>query len=161
MLNLQPSEALNSIIEFVLRQQGAEMADALRARMQEQDTIATGDGLNSIEDRATANVLEILGEDYLLKVDQGQEAGTVANIDSLERWVTARGLAPMESVESFAAAIQQAIYKSGTIKRFNYGGANLLQYVIDQEMPGLTAALEAQIQDALEKGIIEQINNKN
>lgn len=160
MLNLGPQEALNSIIEFVLRKNATEMEDALRGRMQEQDTVATGAGLNSIESAVSANVLEILGEDYLLRVDQGQEAGTVANIDNLIEWATARGLAPAENIESFAAGVQQAIYKNGTIKRFGYDGANLLEYVVDQHMPVIASDLETQLQEALEKGIIEQINKK-
>lgn len=155
---LNPQETVNSIIEFVLRKHGSEMENTLRARMQEQDTVATGTGLNSIESAASANVLEILGEDYLLRVDQGQEAGTVANIDDLIEWATARGLAPAENIESFAAGVQQAIYKNGTIKRFGYAGANLLEYVLDQHLAELTQDIETSLQDALEKGIIEQLN---
>lgn len=155
---LNPQETVNSIIEFVLRKHGSEMENTLRARMQEQDTVATGTGLNSIESAASANVLEILGEDYLLRVDQGQEAGTVANIDNLIEWVTARGLAPAENIESFAAGVQQAIYKNGTIKRFGYAGANLLEYVLDQHLADLIGNIETSLQEALEKGIIEQIN---
>lgn len=155
---LNPQETVNSIIEFVLRKHGSEMENTLRARMQEQDTVATGTGLNSIESAASANVLEILGEDYLLRVDQGQEAGTVANIDDLIEWATARGLAPAENIESFAAGVQQAIYKNGTIKRFGYAGANLLEYVLDQHLAELTQDIETSLQEALEKGIIEQLN---
>ena len=136
------------------------MENALRARMQEQDTIATGTGLNSIESAVSVNVLDILGEDYLLRVDEGQDAGTVANIDDLIQWATARGLAPAENIESFAAGVQQAIYKNGTIKRFGYQGANLLEYVIDQYLPQIAQDLEAKLQEGLEKGIIEQINKK-
>lgn len=155
---LNPQETVNSIIEFVLRKHGSEMENTLRARMQEQDTVATGTGLNSIESAASANVLEILGEDYLLRVDQGQEAGTVANIDDLIEWATARGLAPAENIESFAAGVQQAIYKNGTIKRFGYAGANLLEYVLDQHLAELTQDIEISLQEAIEKGIIEQLN---
>jgi len=117
--------------------------------------------INFIESSVDEYTLTVLGEDYLLDVDQGQPAGTVADIDDLINWVDARGLAPAENVESYAAGVQQAIYKRGTIKRFNYEGANLLQYVLDQDMPKIALDLETKITRELEKAIAKNINKGN
>jgi hypothetical protein len=161
MLDQLSEGQLKSIINFVLKQNSERVENTLRGRMQEQDTIATGRGLNSIESSVDEYTLTVLGEDYLLDVDQGQPAGTVADIDDLINWVDARGLAPAENVESYAAGVQQAIYKRGTIKRFNYEGANLLQYVLDQDMPKIALDLETKITRELEKAIAKNINKGN
>jgi hypothetical protein len=161
MLDQLSEGQLKSIINFVLKQNGERVENTLRGRMQEQDTIATGRGLNSIESEVEDYTLTIMGEDYLLDVDQGQPAGTVADINDLINWVDARGLAPAENIESYAAGVQQAIYKRGTIKRFNYEGANLLQYVLDQDMPKIALDLETKITRELEKAIAKNINKGN
>jgi len=161
MLDQLSEGQLKSVINFVLKKNAERVENTLRGRMQEQDTIATGRGLNSIESSVDEYTLTVLGEDYLLDVDQGQPAGTVADIDDLINWVDARGLAPAENIESYAAGVQQAIYKRGTIKRFNYEGANLLQYVLDQDMPKIALDLETRITRELEKAIAKNINKGN
>lgn len=161
MLDDLSASELNSIIDFVLRKTGTEMEETLRAELQIEDLIATGRGLNSIESQVDANTLSVMGEDYLLKVDEGQPAGTVANLDSLIEWATARGLAPAENIESFAAGVQQAIYKRGTIKRFGYEGANFLEYVLNEHLPSMASELEMQISSAIEKAIAKNINKNN
>jgi hypothetical protein len=162
MLDQLSEQQFNSIVGFVLRQNAEPMARTMRGNLQARDLIATGAGINSIESSVSTNSLVISGEDYLLKVDQGQPPGTVANLQDLEVWVTARGLAPPENVEYFAMTIQQAIYKNGTIKRFGYEGANFIEYILDEYMPKIAYELETRISQELEKAIANNINkNKN
>lgn len=161
MLESLSASQLNSIIEFVLRANGPEMEDAVRGRLQVDDTIATGKGLDSIDSSVEDRTLSILGEDYLLKVDEGQPAGTVADINSLMEWVDARSLAPPESVESYAYGIQQAIYKRGTIKRFGYEGTGFIDYILEQYMPKIANDLELKIAQELERAISDNINKGN
>ena len=161
MLESLSASQLNSIIEFVLRANGPEMEDAVRGRLQVDDTIATGKGLDSIDSSVEDRTLSILGEDYLLKVDEGHPAGTVADINSLIEWVDARSLAPPENVESYAYGIQQAIYKRGTIKRFGYEGTGFIDYILEQYMPKIANDLELKIAQELERAISDNINKGN
>lgn len=161
MLEQLSSSQLYSIVEFILRANAPEMEVAVREKLQEDDTIATGKGLDSIESDVEDATLTILGEDYLKQVSEGQPAGTVANIDNLIEWVDARSLAPPENVASYAAGIQQAIFKRGTIKRFDYEGTGFIDFIIDQYMPKIVNDLEVKIAQELELAIAKQINKGN
>lgn len=158
---LNSAQELYNIIEFILRKNGAEMEVFVRDKMQEFDLQATGRGLDSVASVVDGDTLSIMGEDYLLALDDGQEAGTIARMEDLIEWATARGLAPAENIESFAAGVQQAIYKNGTIKRFGYQGTNFLKFAIDEYLPRLAGSIEEEIAEALEKGIIDKINRKD
>ena len=161
MLEGLSSSELNNLIEFVLRANADRVEVGVRDKLQTDDTIATGKSLDSITSEVGDNTLSILGEDYLNLVDSGQPAGTVVDINSLIEWVDARSLAPPENVESYAAGIQQAIYKRGTIKRFGYEGTGFIEFIIDQYLPKIANDLEMKITQELERVISEKINKGN
>lgn len=149
---------ITSIIQFVFRAHAGRLEASMVKDLQDNNFRATGTAIKSVTSDIEGNTLSILGEDYIEKLDKGQEPGTVARIDDLITWVTAKGLAPAENVESYAYGIQQAIYKRGTIERFNYEGANFIQYIIDQDVPKLVNDLEQRLGEAIEVAVARKIN---
>jgi hypothetical protein len=139
-------DVIDSVINEQLRAFGENVLKAgVEGLLREDDTVATGDSIRSLEIDVKKYVLELSGFGYLKAVDEGQPAGTIASISNLMKWIDAKQLAPPENIESYAYGIQQAIYKRGTIKRFNYEGSGFIDKAIERFSPDLVRVLEQDI----------------
>ena len=75
--------------------------------------------------------LNIYAAEYFDSVDKGTKPGTRPPYRKIYEWAKAKGIQPMnsKSFNQMVKNIQEAILQSGTIKRFGYKGANILDYV--------------------------------
>lgn len=139
-------DIIDSVINAQLKQYGENvLLKGVRGLLDADETVATGDSLESLEIDVKKYVLELSGFGYLKLVDEGQPKGTIASIESLKRWVDAKRLAPPDRVEDFAYGVQRAIQKEGTIKRFGYKGSGFIDNAIEKFTPTLLDILEQDI----------------
>lgn len=150
--------ALNEIVRFMLEKEGHVMTEALKDKMQQENLVGANRSYEGLTPSLDDLTLSIMGESYLSKVDEGQPKGTMANLNNLKKWVSAKQLAPPENVDSFASGVQAAIYKRGTIKRYNYQGADFLDYILNERVPKFVTELANEIADKAETIISEKYN---
>jgi len=117
----------------------------LKRKLQEDDTNVTGSAVSSLSYLMSESGLEILGNRYISAID----AGTVGynkppSPRNLEDWINARGITsnnPKYTTRDLAFAMSRTISLKGTIKRFQYKGSNLIQFVIDKNLQPLSEDL--------------------
>ena len=75
--------------------------------------------------------LNIYAAEYFDSVDKGTKPGKRPPYRKIYEWAKVKGIQPMNSknFNQMVKNIQEAILQSGTIKRFGYKGANILDYV--------------------------------
>ena len=98
------------------------ITSALKKRFTDQGHNVTGKGVASLEtivkEELGGLVIQILGLDYMGKQDSGLPPGTKPNIQGLERWVKARGIATdMKSVKRIAFFIGRNMERIGMHSR--------------------------------------------
>ena len=97
---------------------------------------ATGRLRNSVSGTVFASSksisLNIYAAEYFDSVDKGTKSGKRPPYSKIAEWAYAKGLQPMNKQNSkvrMIKSIQDAIATRGTIKRFGYKGAGILDYV--------------------------------
>lgn len=95
--------------------------------------------------------LNIYAAEYFEAVDKGTKSGRRPPRKKIEDWVQAKGISPTnsKSVKQMVKNIRQAIFNKGTIERFAYKGANILDF-IDQ-------AYSDEITEELKKGYLKDL----
>ena len=76
--------------------------------------------------------LDIFAADYFESVEKGRKPGKRPPYSKIEQWAAAKGLQPLNKQNSkvkMIKSIQDAIATRGTIKRFGYQGANIIDFV--------------------------------
>ena len=120
---------------------GEIFVNDLVSRMNEQNINATGRAARNLRYNANQKSLKITGPAYVLAVDEGlsranykgRQPSTSKN--GLIDWVSARiapGLSGME-LKRLTFAIAHTIKNTGTIKRFQYKGADLIDFILKEE----------------------------
>lgn len=117
-------------------------------------------------------VFKLAANDYLEYVDDGRKAGKMPPLKPIKDWMRRKGIRPKvqnpkgiknkklkkaiktankeKAVESMAFAIAKGIGKHGTIKRFNYEGADFMDRVVNS---GRVAELQTKISAFLKHDI--------
>jgi len=108
----------------------------IKSEIDAKDLNATGRLRNSVNGTVFASSksisLNIYAAEYFDAVDKGIKPGKRPPYSKIAEWAYAKGLQPMNKQNSkvrMIKSIQDAIATRGTIKRFGYKGANILDYV--------------------------------
>lgn len=101
-----------------MNQVGQLLVDEIKAQIKLRNKVASGDLLNSIRYKLTNDnnklEIDILGEPYLVFVDQGRRPGKrMIPTQKIEQWIGAKGLAIKGSKKSMAFAIAKSIQLKG------------------------------------------------
>lgn len=152
--------------------------DALRKDLKEDDTVASGRLRASIHPviKVFGNRFEMqfMMEDYWKSVDEGTKPGTKPNIAKILKWMGNKRIQPRQTKLgltggrskrarkvykdrklALAERIANAIYKRGTIKRFNYKGTGF----VSDYTKTLEKRMTESIRQATGKDITIQIKN--
>jgi hypothetical protein len=125
---------------------GEQFVNQFIERMNELDLNATGDAARNLRYKVTDLGFQITGNDYLRVVDDGRAAGKTpppVKTGTLENWVATKVAPGLDERElrRLTFAISKTIGRKGTIKRFKYQGAGIIDFVIKQNDEPLTADL--------------------
>ena len=119
---------------------GVMLVEKYKAQLRIDKTYATGDVSDSLDYRVTKDELTILSDIALKYIDQGRPPGEQPPISEIIRWAQTKGIRPRDGQGKFievndksmfrmAANISKSIASKGTIKRFNNGGSNIIDFV--------------------------------
>ena len=149
---------------------GEIFVNDLISRMNEQNVNATGNAARKIRYKANQKSLKITGPEYVLAVDEGLNRSNYkgrqpsTSNNGLNDWVSARvapGLSGME-LKRWTFAIAHTIKNSGTIKRFQYRGADLIDFILKKNLNRMTEDIADHVLEGIEKSITLNIKkNKN
>lgn len=117
---------------------GASIVDRMIDKMNGLDVNATGSAARSLRYETMPDGISISGNTYFAQIDKGRPAGsTKPPIGPLMRWVQARmAVEDEKEAKKVAYAVQKTIAQKGTIKRFGYGGTDLIDFIIKKEIKG-------------------------
>ena len=161
---------LKADLKSLLELYGEIFVNDLIGRMNEQNVNATGNAARKIRYKANQTNLKITGPEYVLAVDEGlrrdnykkRQPSTSKN--GLNDWVAARvapNLSGME-LKRLTFAIAHTIKNNGTIKRFQYRGADLISFILNKNLNRMTADIADYVLDGIDKSITVNIKtNKN
>lgn len=149
---------------------GEIFVNDLISRMNEQNINATGRAARNLRYKANQKSLKITGPAYVLAVDEGLSRANYkgrqpsTSNNGLIDWVSARiapGLSGME-LKRLTFAIAHTIKNTGTIKRFQYKGADLIDFILKKNLNRMTEDIADHVLDGIEKSITLNIKtNKN
>lgn len=149
---------------------GEIFVNALISRMNEQAVNTTGNAARSLRYKANQKGLKITGPKYVLAVDEGLNPSSYkgrqpsTSRNGLDDWVATRvapGLSGME-LKRLTFAIAHTIATRGTISRFNYKGADLIDFVLKKNLNRMTEDIADYVLDGIDKSITLNIKtNKN
>ena len=145
---------------------GERFVNDLVERMNETGVNATGSGARSIKYRATQSKLSITSKKHVEGLDRslfpsdykGNKPSTSDN--GLDKWVKAKMRPDLDGkdIRRLAFAVAATIKKNGTIKRFQYKGVDLVDFVINKQLEGLTNDLGEQVLKDIDKFITLRLN---
>lgn len=141
---------------------GERFVNDLVARMNETNSNATATAARSFRYKATQRKLTISSVKYVEALDtslypsdfkSGRKPSTSNN--GLGRWVKAKVRPDLDGkdIRRLAFAIAETIRKNGTIKRLKYQGADLVDFVLNKQLNGLTNDLGEQVLKDIDKAI--------
>jgi len=137
-----------------------KITDEIKNEIDSKKLKATGRLRNSIKGTVFASSksisLNIYAAEYFDSVDKGTKPGTRPPYRRIYEWAKAKGIQPRDSknFNQMVKNIQEAILQNGTIKRFSYKGANILDYV-DQKY---TDEITEEIKQGYLKDLESEIN---
>ena len=112
--------------------------DSIKKQIKEKKLYATGNLYRSVSEHLFESTNE-LGFDiksakYFTQVDEGRKKGRFVSNSKIKQWLLAKNITselyPSKSIDEFAALISKTIKEKGTIKRFGYKGAGILDEII-------------------------------
>jgi hypothetical protein len=113
-----------------------KITDEIKNQLDAKNLNATRRLRNSVSGTVFASSksisLNIYAAEYFDSVDKGTKPGKRPPYNKIAEWAYAKGLQPMNKQNSklrMIKSIQDAIATKGTIKRFGYKGAGILDYV--------------------------------
>lgn len=115
---------------------GAIIVDRMIDKMNALDVNATGAAARSLKYETMPDGIAIRGKTYFAQIDKGRPAAsTLPPIGPIYRWVQTRmAVADEKEAKKVAYAVQKTIAQKGTIKRFGYGGTDLIDFIIKKEI---------------------------
>jgi len=165
---------LESQIKTILNRYGATLVTDLKQRLIADDTVATRRALNSlgyqIKDLKKSTSLQVRGKKYIRAIDTGtpkeRPYSKMPKRNKILQWIKKKNIKPYDgkmSQKRLAFIIAETIEIKGTINRFRYqgGGTNLIQFVIDKNSEPLTRELFDVIKADFEKQIDKHNKNVN
>lgn len=114
--------------------------DSIRKQLKEKKLYATGNLYRSIsnhlfEDNTTLG-FEIRADKYFTQADKGRARGRYVSHSKIKEWLLAKNITsefyPDQSIDEFAAIISNTIKEKGTIKRFGYQGADIIENIMNE-----------------------------
>lgn len=149
---------------------GEIFVNDLISRMNEKNVNATGNAARKIRYKANQKSLKITGPEYVLAVDEGLSRANYkgrqpsTSNNGLIDWVSARvapGLSGME-LKRLTFAIAHTIKNTGTIKRFQYKGADLIEFILKKNLNRMTEDIADYVLEGIDESIMLNIKtNKN
>lgn len=131
-------------LDIILNRFGKEAVLVLKREMRIDRTVASGDTLNSIIYKVSTNKVTIQFDSTLGIIDGGNRAGGSApSAADILVWMRAKNIRPRatrkgsnsftgqseNNMKRSAFAIARSIAAKGTIKRFGYGGSDILSRI--------------------------------
>ena len=128
---------LKEKLDKLFHKYGAIIIERMIEKMNNLDLNASGDAAKSLKYVVEPDGLSIIGKDYFAQINKGRASGKHPPMQSLFKWVGNRMAVEDEKEQKRVAyAVQKAIGEKGTIKRFNYGGSDLLDFIVKTEIRG-------------------------
>jgi len=116
---------------------GSIIIDRMIEKMNSLDLNASGNAAKSLKYVVKPDGLNILGKDYFAQINKGRAPGNKPPMQNILRWVQKRMAVEGDKEQKRVAyAVQKTIADRGTIKRFNYGGSDLLDFIVKTEIRG-------------------------
>lgn len=158
-----------------LNSAGRLLEQKLKAQLKIDGTVATKKLYNSItyslsfgEDE---HKLYIWADRKIAYVDRGRKAGRVPATSTILRWAEAKGIKPKSSDGRFkpstkknkyqmAYNIAKAIGEKGTIKRFGYGGSDVLNFVLKNNDKRIKESISSAFEKDLHAFVQQDLANK-
>jgi len=147
---------LGADLKALFQLYGEKFVNDLIARMNELNLNATGTGAESLRYESFGDGFIVTGNKYLTAVDSGRGKGKqLPPRKALEAWIEAKVAPGLDEVElkSLSFAIAKSIQKNGTIKRFGYRGADLIDFVLNNNIEQLTADVAQEALDEIGQSI--------
>mgnify|MGYP000090021890 CR=1 FL=1 len=133
---------------------GSEFIKELTKRLIEEDKVASGNLINSLDYKVLELVdgflLELISNDYLKYVDEGRAPGTFSPINKISKWIGDRGIVPQGiTKDQLAFLISRSIYESGIRPTF----------VIEKTINSIYNSIDFIIEKGLNREIDKMIND--
>ena len=110
---------------------------------------------------AKSITLNIYAAKYFDSVDKGTRPGIRPPYRKIYEWACAKGIQPRDSknFNQMIKNIQEAIFQNGTIKRFAYKGASIIDYVDEKYKEEITQEIKQGYLKDLESEINNNVNS--
>ena len=134
------AEALNRVREKITTE--------IKTQLDAKNLNATRKLRNSISGTVFASSksisLSIFAAEYFDSVDKGTKPGKRPPYRKIYEWANAKGIQPRDSksFNQMIKNIQEAIFQNGTIKRFAYKGASIIDYVDEKYKEEITQEIK-------------------
>lgn len=147
---------LGADLKALFQLYGEKFVNDLIQRMNDTNVNATGTAARSVRYKATQRKLTITAAQYLGAVDIGlnpMKRTPSTNRNGLESWVSAKVRPDLDGkdLKRLAFAIANTIRRNGTIKRFKYRGADLVDFVLNKQLTPLTEDIAEHILKDIDK----------
>ena len=143
-----------------------KITDEIKNEIDSKKLKATGRLRNSIRGTVFASSksisLNIYAAEYFDSIDKGTDPGTKPPYSKIAEWPYKKGLQPFNKQGSkvrMIKSIQEAILQKGTIKRFSYGGARIIDHINRKYVDEITEEIKQGYLKDLESEI--NINGNN
>jgi len=105
--------SLQTAITQELRNASRILELKLKEAITRQDSIATGELLNSVRVRVDDNGLVISMNEYAQYIEEGRKPGTWAPVNAIRNWVRVKLNVPASQVNSVAFLVNRKIFLEG------------------------------------------------
>ena len=125
-------DKLNSLYD----KYGKSIIKRMIQKMNQMDLNASGRAAKSLKYEKLPDGLAIYGEEYFEQIDKGRMPNNSRPpLQPIFQWVQRRmAVEDAKEARRVAFAVQQTIAEKGTIKRFGYKGADILDFIIKTEI---------------------------
>lgn len=115
---------------------GKSIIKRMIQKMNQMDLNASGRAAKSLKYEKLPDGLAIYGEEYFEQIDKGRMPNNSRPpLQPIFQWVQRRmAVDDAKEARRVAFAVQQTIAERGTIKRFGYKGADILDFIIKTEI---------------------------
>lgn len=129
-------------ISAILNKYGQQITEAIKTRLRQDGTYATGATANSVTYDVEGQTLEISFDKNVEAISEGlSPRQSFPSIQSIVNWMSAKGIQGRDPRTGrfrrqrvAAKYIARAIYLKGTIKRFGYGGTGVLDFAFSNRI---------------------------
>lgn len=121
--------------EEILKEEFDKLIEELRAKHLELGMKASGQWLETLENKTEGLTAEIVGQKYTEQLVWGRKPGKFPPLKAIEEWIKNKGIRAIEAtlkISSLAFLIARKIAEEGT-RYFRQGGTDLVDSVITPE----------------------------